>query len=152
MLTRETFYRSTEIHRESRTLPAPVYNLARGLLQRSALDAVFVPIRSMLYQAVIDREEILFLDAAVSQRDIVLAWQYFRTHGRSLDAPVTYEVAYYKPGAFGIMPRLQGEFFKSLTLMRLKQIPSDGRIAKVISLEGRQSDPHASDTQTPRLE
>ncbi len=152
MVVRETFYRASEIRREFRTLPAAVYNLTRVLLQRSDCATVFIPIRSMLYQGVIDREEIIFVDAAVSQRDIVLAWQHFGTRDRSgLDQPVAYQVAYYKQEALGIMPRLQGEFFKALTQTRLKQIPPGQMNARVIPMEGHQSDslPNSPTTSLP---
>lgn len=136
MLSQETFYRPPEIQRESRTLPAIVYNLARVLLCRSDQQVVFVPIRSMLFQAVIDKEEIIFLDAAVSQRNIVLAWQHFTVRGRNgLNAAVPYEAVYYQKDAFGIMPRLQGEFTKALEMLKQKQAPPVGTSAAVIPLK-----------------
>lgn len=115
MHTQETFFRSKEIKRERRALPAATYRLAKIQLSRCGESALFVPIRSMLYMAVVDEEEIIFLDGAVSRSSIELAWQYFRPQQlERLDQPVPYEVAYYTSGAVGIMRQLQGEFHKAL--------------------------------------
>ena len=136
MHTRETFFRSKEIRRESRTLPAATYNLARILLSRCDLKALFVPIRSMLFLAVVDDQEIIFLDGAVSRSNIELAWQNFRPQVRaSLDDPVPYEVAYYTPASLETMKRLQGEFQGALNQLKAKtSLPPT---AEVISLKIR---------------
>ena len=58
-----TCYRDSELLREPLFLPATVYNTAYLLLEHSKEGVVFVPIRSMQYLAVIDFEEIIFLDS-----------------------------------------------------------------------------------------
>lgn len=130
MRTRETFFRSREIKRESRTLPAATYRLAKIQLSRCGERALFVPIRTMLYLAVLDDEEIIFLDGAVSRSNIELAWQDFRPQEReNLDQPVPYEVAYYTLGAVTIMRRLQSEFHRALNQLVEKQdLPIGGGV------------------------
>jgi hypothetical protein len=49
MRSRETFFRSRELKRESRMLPAHLYNLTTILRYRSGEPALFIPIRSLLY-------------------------------------------------------------------------------------------------------
>jgi hypothetical protein len=114
MIVTETFYRPPELAREPRTLPAETYNAARGLLARAAHACVFVPIRAMQYLAVIDAEEIVFVDREGGRR-IEIAWQRFRAGERAaLDAPEPYEAVYYAPHAAETMKRLQGELRKAL--------------------------------------
>lgn len=115
MLTRETFFRADEVRRESRRLPAATYNLARILLTRIDSQVLFVPVRSMQFLAVIDAEEFIFIDAAVSRTDVALAWQGFRPWERSgLDEPVGYDAVFYQSEALTVMNRLQGEFQRAL--------------------------------------
>ena len=86
-----TCFRDAELNREGRTLPAPVYNLAKTLIARSASGIVFVPIRSMQYLAILDREEFVFVDGQ-HKSWIEIAWQHFRPQVRaSLDEAVPYE-------------------------------------------------------------
>lgn len=114
MIVEETFYRPVELTRAARTLPAETYNLGRLLLARAASGCVFVPIRSMQFLAVLDREEFIFVDSE-GRRAIEIAWQRFRPGERTaLDAPVPYEAVYYSAAAAETMQRLQGEFLKAL--------------------------------------
>ncbi|MGX2039054.1 hypothetical protein ACWJKU_02825 [Methylocaldum sp. MU1018] len=138
MYSKEVFHRSRERRRERRALAAAVYNLSRTLLYRSGEAALFVPVRSMQYLAVIDPEEIVFLDGAVSRSDIVLAWQSFRAAERSaLDEPVIYEAVYYTDDAPTIMPRIQSEFPRALRQMDEKNRSASGANAKIIPLKKR---------------
>ena len=108
-----SLYRGDEILREPRYLPAPTYNLAHTLLARSN-GCIFVPIRTMQYLAVVDAEEIVFVDREASGL-IQLAWQHFRPQARSaLDERVPYEVVYYLPDSRQVMARLQAEFASAL--------------------------------------
>ncbi|HYE36193.1 hypothetical protein [Methylocaldum sp.] len=138
MYTKEVFHRSRELKRETRTLPAIVYNLSRTLLYRSGEKALFVPVRSMLYLAVIDLEEIVFLDGAVSRSNIVLAWQNFRARERSaLDEPVPYEAVYYTEDSLNIMQRIQSEFQRALRQMDDKEQSESKSGAEIIPLKRR---------------
>jgi hypothetical protein len=133
MFTEETFYRPAELRRETRLLPAETYNLAHVLLARAAQGCLFVPIRSMQYLAVLDREEFIFVDRE-GRRAIEIAWQRFRPGERTaLDVPVAYEAVYYTAGAPETMRRLQGEFLKALHGLEGREPVRAG--ARVIPLE-----------------
>jgi len=128
-----TCYREIELHRDSRLLPAAVYNTAHVLLAHSKDGVVFVPIRNMQFLAVIDREEIVFLDA--EHKSLVdIAWQNFRPQQRStLTEPVPYEAVFYNKNAKETMQRLLGEFPPALRALAAKDSPSIA--ARIIKLE-----------------
>ncbi len=116
-----TLYRDPPLARENRTLPAAIYNLAHTLLAHSPHGAVFVPIRSMQYLAVIDREEFVFVDSQ-HKHQVVLAWQHFRPQARgALDEPVPYEVCFHRPDGAALMARLQAELGLALRLLDARE-------------------------------
>lgn len=119
-----TCYRDIELQRVQRHLPAVIYNTAHLLLEHNRDRVVFVPIRSMQFLAVIDREEIIFLDA--EHKSLVdIAWQNFRPQLRnSLAEPVPYEAVYYNKNAKGTMNRLLVEFPPALNALSAKDTPS----------------------------
>ncbi|MCB1787310.1 MAG: hypothetical protein KDJ33_13760, partial [Gammaproteobacteria bacterium] len=61
-VTTETFFRPDEIARERLTIPAALYNRCRLMLSRCQYAHVFVPVRSMQMQSVIDENEVIFVD------------------------------------------------------------------------------------------
>jgi hypothetical protein len=128
-----TCYRDIELHRDSRLLAATVYNTAHVLLDHSKNGVVFVPIRSMQFLAVIDREEIIFLDA--EHKSLVdIAWQNFRPQQRnSLTEPVPYEAVYYNNDAKVTMSRLLVEYPPALNALSAKDTPSS--TARIIKLD-----------------
>ena len=121
-ITTETFFRTAEVGREQVNLPAPLFNRCVLLLNRSTTKNVFVPVRSMQYQAVIDSDEVIFVanqGYAVQDgkggRLIVIAWQVPIHKSRdSLNEPVPIEVVYYVHDDHDIHRRLIGEFPKAL--------------------------------------
>jgi hypothetical protein len=120
-----TLYREDPILRESRHLPGPVYNLAHLLLARSAQSGgkscVFVSIRSMQFLAVIDHEEIVFVDRELPGQ-VQIAWQNFHRQERnSLDQRVEFEAAFYTRESLKLMPRLMSEFPKALQALAAKE-------------------------------
>lgn len=124
-MTTETFFLPREVNRIDWTTPAEIYNLYRSLFIRNKNTPVFVPIRSMQFMAVLDRQEILFVDSqsyAVSGntggRMILLAWQYFNTAQRiSLDEPVACEVVSYEMENSELQIRLVPEFLRAMVLI-----------------------------------
>ena len=134
MLVRESFYRpDTVLGRESRELSARVYNLAHLLLHRCTEPCLFVPIRSMQYLAVLDRDEIIFVDAN-NRPYIELAWQDFRPQNRAgLDDPVPFDLVYYLPQGSETMRRLVGEFQGALAVLERK-LARAGRAEEPVSL------------------
>lgn len=109
-----TCYREQEVRRELRRLPATTYNLAHTLLARNASDNLFIPIRSMQYLAIMDEEELVFLDGE-RKCWIEIAWRKFHPQKRTaLEEPVEYEAVYYSTSAENLMPRLQAELPRAL--------------------------------------
>ncbi len=114
---RETFFRPDEHSREETHLPAEIVNGLGRLLARHQRDHLFVPIRAMQYQAIVERSEILFVDGqcgyahqdGVGGRLIQLAWRPQPAAQRtSLDGPVPCEILYYLPDLQPIHRRLVG--------------------------------------------
>ena len=121
-----SFERASEIGRELRTLPAEHYRVIHLLFTRKEGDSLFVPIRTMQYLGIIDRDEIIFIDG-LGPRVIKLSWCDFQPSEREdLRAPVTYTCVYYDEKGREIMNRLQNEFFKALELMEQRQPGTDG--------------------------
>lgn len=117
MIVEETFYKPPEIHRDHRQLPAETYNLARLLLNRSSSDCLFIPVRSMQYLAIMDKEEIVFVHRE-GGRMVEIAWERFAPQLRAnLVEPVSYDAVYFSAEAPRIMNRLQAEFHKALIQM-----------------------------------
>ena len=117
----ETFEREPALGRKACALPAASYNLTRILLAKSETGCVFVPIRTMQYLAVIDREEIIFVDSQY-RRWVELAWQRFQPQDReALDQPVAFEAVFYTSNAQELLRRLQGEFHRALETLMARQ-------------------------------
>ena len=145
--TTEIFFRPEETAREGVTLPAPLYNRCRLLLARCTRPHVFVPIRSMQYQAVIDSEEIIFVDnQGYAVRDgrggrlIVLAWKVALGSPReSLTEPVPIEIVYYGRETHETHRRLMSEFPRALNLYEAKQQRKTGACpsATILPFSGR---------------
>lgn len=134
-MAEETFLRPPEVEREPRHLPAETYNLSRLLLARCGSECLFVPIRSMQYLAVLDHEEIIFVDREYRHL-IEISWQDFHPEVRNaLADPVSFIAVYYSPAAKQIMRRLQGEFHQALQQLESKMSVTGGpaRILKINS-------------------
>lgn len=129
-------YREDPILRETRHLPAEVYNLARLLLAHSGKPCVFVPVRSMQYLAVIDREEIVFVDREQPSQ-VQIAWQSFHRQERSaLDERIEFEVAFYTSDSLGIMARLMSEFPAAMQVLADRERVEEPAV--VLPFPGRQ--------------
>jgi len=127
-----TIYRDPPLAQNESTLPAATYNLAHTLLARSP-GALFVPIRSMQFLAVVDREEIVFVDH-LQKSLAVIAWQHFRPQARdALDEPVCYEAVYYREDGVEIMRQLQPAFARALADFAGKERPEG--VARVLKFE-----------------
>lgn len=128
-----SFSRADEIGREQRTVPAELYNKICLLFSRVGGENLFVPIRSMQYLAVVDKEEIVFVDGQ-GPRAIEISWQDFRSCDRdNLRDPVSFTCVYYDEKGHEIMGRLQSEFLKALKIMEERQPKFEG--ASVTTLE-----------------
>lgn len=124
-MTIETFFLPREVARTNWSTPADVYNLYRMLLMQNNSQPVFVPIRNMQFMAILDQQEILFVDSqsyAVSGetggRMILLAWQFSRVSLRdSLDKPLPCEVVFYEQENRDLQQRVVVEFKQALGLV-----------------------------------
>ncbi|AFL74693.1 hypothetical protein [Thiocystis violascens] len=127
---RETFFRpETEFARETSAISAGLHNRLRLLLGRTRPGgSLFVPIRSMQYLAVVEHDEIVFVDAlggyahqdGEGGRLIRLAWR--PAPGReSLSAPVPCDIIYYVSGAQVAQKRLMTELGPALQRMLERQ-------------------------------
>ena len=120
--TTETFFRPPEVSRLASAVPAGVYNTTRSLLARSRTGSVLVPIRSMQFLGVIDRDEILFVDSQAYAHEgeqggrlILIAWQLRPAAGRSaLTDPVPCDIVFYETGLQETQLRLAGEFGRAM--------------------------------------
>ena len=140
----ETFFLPAEVERRDWFAPAEIYNLYKSLLNRSLTGNVFVPIRSMQFLAVMDKDEIVFVDSqsyAVSENEggrlILVAWQFQHSREReALTDPVPCEVVFYEQKNSDLQLRLVSELRKAMALMdqryRDEQFPAKG--AKILSL------------------
>ena len=126
-----TCYRDMEVGREPRQLPARIYNLAHTLLTSATSGNLFIPIRAMQYLAILDREELVFLDGA-RKCWIDIAWRGFMPQARtSLEDAVTYEAVYYRDGAELLMSRLQAELPRALQeLAKKSTLEGPARVLK----------------------
>lgn len=126
-----TCYRDLEIKRELRQLPAAIYNLSHTLLARSSSGNLFIPIRAMQYLAIMDAEEIIFLDGE-HKCWIDISWQKFHPQARSsLDEPVEYTAVYYRENTEQLMSRLQAEFPRALQeLAKKEKLEGPARVLK----------------------
>jgi hypothetical protein len=105
----------------------------RVLLARAGA-CVFVPIRPMQFLAVVDAEEVIFIDSH-DRRWVEVAWRDFRPALRAgLDEPVPYVAVYYREGGRGSARRIHAEFPRALALLSERGRP--GRPGRVLALGG----------------
>ena len=126
-----TCYRDPELIREPRHLPAATYNLAFTLLARNGTGSLFIPIRAMQYMAILDAEELIFLDGE-RKCWVDFSWRDFRPQARaSLEDPVAYEAVYYRADPENLMSRLQAELPRALQALAAKsKVDGPARILK----------------------
>ena len=126
----ETFFRPDRPFSIDRTrLPADIVNGLRRLLSREGGDCVFLPVRAMQYLAVIDRNEVVFVDAnggyahqdGEGGRLIRIAWCWEPGPRDSLTDPVPSEIIHYFPDLKETQWRLLGEVRAALKLVEGRQ-------------------------------
>jgi hypothetical protein len=139
-----TFFLPKEVERKHWSVPAETYNLYRSLLKRCTAGHVFVPIRNLQFMAILDTNEIVFVDSQSyaytkdeGGRLILVAWKFASSQDRdALNQPMPCEVVFYEKENVDLQLRLIAEFKKSMELLdqryRNQQIPAKG--AKILSL------------------
>jgi hypothetical protein len=135
---RETFFRPDEpVVRFPSALPAGLFNGLTRLLGHGDGGPLFLPLRGLQYLAVIEREEVLFVDAnggygyhnGVGGRLIRIAWRPLPGTRVSLTAPVPCEIVFYFGGLDETQRRLVGEMGAALRTAldrRRAPAPRDG--------------------------
>ncbi|MCG7921313.1 MAG: hypothetical protein N0C81_02095 [Candidatus Thiodiazotropha lotti] len=138
----ELFFRPDELACERLTIPAPLYNQCRLILSRCQYEHVFVPVRTMQIQAVLDENEVIFIDnLAYAVKDgqggklIRLAWKFRRDLDRdNLTEPAPIDMIYYDEKARELHNRLIGEFKKAMDLLeeRAKEHGCEPKVKRVL--------------------
>ncbi|VAW72707.1 hypothetical protein MNBD_GAMMA15-1874 [hydrothermal vent metagenome] len=113
-----------EISRDVRQLPADYYKKVLVLFSRSQGESLFIPIRSMQYLAVIENDEIIFIDG-LSPRRVEFAWRNFHHESEVLDAPLSYDCVVFEKKGFEVLKRMQGEFLKALAQAEAREPKPD---------------------------
>jgi len=140
----ETFFLPNEAERKKWLAPAEIYNLYHSLYARCHAGHVFVPIRTLQFMAVLDKNEIVFVDSqsyAFSENEggrlILIAWKFPQSHDRdALSDPMPCEVVFYEQKNSDLQLRLVSEFRSAMELMdqryRDEKLPAKG--AKILQL------------------
>ncbi|MCG7926903.1 MAG: hypothetical protein JAY67_15370 [Candidatus Thiodiazotropha taylori] len=138
----EIFFRPDELACERLTIPAPLYNQCRLMLSRCQYEHVFIPVRTMQIQAVLDEDEVIFIDnQAYAVKDgqggklIRLAWKFRRDLDRdNLAEPAPIDMIYYDEKARELHNRLIGEFKKAMDLLeeRAKEHGCEPKVKRVL--------------------
>lgn len=119
-----SFERGPVLDSVAATLPATIYNLTRILLAAHPEGCLFVPIRSLQYLAVVDKEEIIFIDS-LYRRWVMIAWRDFRPgERRALDEAVAYRALFHTPDGVTTQRRLLGDFHAALELLSKRGRPA----------------------------
>jgi len=144
-ITTETFFRPKEVAREQVNLPALLFNRCLLLRNHSTTGNVFIPVRTMQYQAIIDADEVIFVDNqgyAVQNgkggRLIILSWQIPAHQSRdSLSEPVPIEVVYYIREDHDTHRRLIGELPKALDRYeeRIRELNGTDKTAAILPFQ-----------------
>ena len=125
------FIRGEEIERQQGTLSATLYNRIHVVFAQSDSETLFVPIRSMQYLAIIDKEEIIFVDGQ-RPRAIEISWRDFQTGQRdNLQSPVAFTCIYYRDKNNEFMNRLHSEFLKALNVMSGRSHKADATVINI---------------------
>ena len=140
----ETFFLPREIERRDWSVPAGIYNLYHSLQSRCQVGHVFVPIRTLQFMAVLDKNEVVFVDSqsyAASENEggrlILIAWKFPTSHNRdSLSDAMPCEVIFYDKKNSDLQLRLISEFRMAMELLdqryRDQNLPVNG--AKILTL------------------
>lgn len=141
--TTETFFRPDVIERTSLNIPAQLFNRCRLMLNRCSTEHLFVPIRAMQFLAVVDDEEIIFVDhyGGYAVRDgeggkiIKLSWTLDIDAERdSLVAPIPIELVSYVPESRDLHTRLMYELPRALDRLeeKVRESGCEPKVKKVL--------------------
>lgn len=119
----QSFFTPDEFSSHQSKLLAAIYNLAHVLLHRSKSDHLFIPIRSLQYLAIIEKNTFWFVDSLAyavrgdeGGRLIRVSWQplIVAAERDDLTQPMDCNVVYYGEDMSEINKRLNGEFYQAM--------------------------------------
>jgi len=120
---RQTFFTPDAFFCQKTKLVSSVYNLAHVLLNRSQSSHVFIPIRSMQYLAIIEKNAFWFVDSLAyavrgdeGGRLIRVSWHPVINASQrvGLNQDMDCHVIFYGEDMSEIQNRLNGEFYKAM--------------------------------------
>lgn len=141
----QTFFTPDEFFCQYDRLLSRTYNLARVLLNRSGADHLFVPIRSMQYLAIIERDAFWFVDSMAyavrgeeGGRLITVSWHPLLTAGKreGLSQHMDCRVIFYDRDMSDVQIRLRGEFYEAMQLLdqRYRETLVSGGEVRILAL------------------
>ena len=122
----QSFFTPDEFSCQESRLLSNIYNLAHVLLNRSKSDHLFVPIRTLQYLAVIEKEAFWFVDSQAyavrgdeGGRLIRVSWHPIIDSSQrdGLTQHMDCKVVFYGGDMSEIQTRLNGEFYQAMLLM-----------------------------------
>jgi len=122
----QTFFTPDEFFCQKTRLLSKTYNLAHVLLKRSQLNHLFIPVRSMQYLAIIEKNAFWFVDSLAyavrgdeGGRLIRVSWHPLinANQREGLIQHMDCRVIFYGEGLQDIQNRLNSEFYKAMLLI-----------------------------------
>ena len=122
----QSFFMPDEFFCQKTRLLSQTYNLAHVLLNRNQSNHLFVPIRSLQYLAIIEKNAFWFVDSLAyavrgdeGGRLIRISWHpLIKPNQReSLAQDMDYRVIFYGEDMSEIQTRLNSEFYQSMLLL-----------------------------------
>lgn len=115
MYQQEDYYRGEILGVSTGHLDATSYNDMKLLLQRTEGERMYLPIRRLQYLAIIDRDEVSFVDIHL-RRVVEFSWRHFRPQERdSLNCDVRFEFVWHNQRALELASEMQRAFSAALT-------------------------------------
>ena len=123
----QSFFTPDEFSCQESRILSQAYNLAHVLLHRSESDHLFIPIRSLQYLAIIEKNAFWFVDSSAyavkgdeGGRLIRVSWHPIidaNHHRDSLEQNMDCHVIFYGEDMSEIQKRLNGEFYQAMKLL-----------------------------------
>lgn len=115
MYQQEDYYRGEILGISNGRLDATSYNDMKLLLQRAEGDRMYLPIRRLQYLAIIDRDEVNFVDIHL-RRVVEFSWRNFRPQERdSLNCDVRFEFVWHNQRALELATDMLQAFSAALS-------------------------------------
>ena len=137
----QSFFTPDEFFCQQTRLLSQTYNLAHVLLKRSQSDHLFVPIRSLQYLAVIEKNAFWFVDSLAyavrgdeGGRLIRISWHplIHSNEREGLNQDMDCRVIFYGEDMSEIQNRLNSEFYQSMLQIDQRHrdsLPTDGKVS-----------------------